>query len=147
MAAESQFVAELRHYLAIFHKRRALIITCLTVSMLAATLYNYTSRPVYQSTAQILVDRRAQSVLTSTVDRLEVSELTDMAPQLELIRGQGMAQKVVETLQLHKTAEFQTGPMMSPWERFERKFLGKAPPFIIDSAGIPLSPAALAFRS
>jgi succinoglycan biosynthesis transport protein ExoP len=147
MAEQTPLVSEIRHYLAIFHKRRGLIATCLVVSLLAATLYNYTSRPVYQATAQILVDRRAQSVLPSAIDRLESSELTDMATQLELIRGQGMAQKVVEKLQLHKTAEFQTGPMMSPWERFERKFLGRSAPFIVDSTGMPLSPAAVAFRS
>lgn len=143
----SSVLTEIRQYLAILHKRRALVVTCLLVSLVAATLYNYTTRPIYQATAQILIDRRAQSVLPTTADRLDAAELTDMATQLELLRGRAVSEKVVEKLQLHKTAEFQTGPMMSPWERFERKFLGKRPEPIVDSSGIPLTPAAAAFRS
>lgn len=147
MSESPAVVNEARQYLAMLHKRRALVMTCLVVSLLAATLYNYTTRPVYQATAQILIDRRAQSVLPTTADRLDVAELTDLATQLELLRGRAVAEKVVEALQLHKTAEFQTGPMMSPWERFERRFLNRQPAPIVDSAGIPLSPAAAAFRS
>ncbi len=147
MPEQPQIVNELRHYLAVFHKRRWLILTCLLVSLLAATLYNYTARPVYQATAQILIDRRVQSVLPTTADRLEASEISDMATQLELLRGRAVAEKVVERLELQKATEFQQGPMMSPMERFERKFLGKAPPPMVDNAGLPLSPAAAAFRS
>src|SRR6185436_4989685 len=144
---QSAFSNEARRYLGVLHKRRTLVLTCLTVSLLAATLYNYTTRPVYQSTAQILIDRRAQSVLPTTGDRLDAAELTDMATQLELLRGKEVAGKVVEKLQLHKTDEFQMGPMMSPWERFERRFLGRRPELIVDSSGMPLTPAAAAFRS
>ena len=143
----SAFASEARRYLAVFHKRRTLIGTCLAGSLMAATLFNYTTRPVYQSTAQILIDRRAQSVLPTTGDRLDVAELTDIATQLELLRGKEVAEKVVEKLQLHKTDEFQMGPMMSPWERFQRKFLGTKPELIVDALGMPLSPAAAAFRS
>src|SRR5262249_19669479 len=127
MPDQPQLITEFRHYLAVFHKRRALILTCLFVSILAATLYNYTARPVYQATAQILIDRRAQSILPSTAARREASEISDMATQLELLRGRAVAEKVVEKLQLQKATEFQQGPMMSPMERLERKFIGKAP--------------------
>jgi capsular exopolysaccharide synthesis family protein len=147
MAEQTVVVNELRYYLGIFHKRRSLIVTCLAMSLLGATLYNYSVRPVYQATAQILVDRRAQNVLATGADRIDAAELTDLATQLELLRGQVVAEKVVDKLQLHKTAEFQTGPMMSIWERFQRRFLGRTPPAPVDSSGIPLSPAAAAFRS
>lgn len=140
-------ISETRQYLALLHKRRALVVTCLVVSLLAATLYNYTTRPVFQATAQILIDRRAQSVLPTTADRLDVAEATDIATQLELLRGRSVAEKVVEKLQLHKTLEFQSGPMMSPWERFERNILGRPQRPMLDTQGIPLTPAAVAFRS
>jgi len=55
-----------------------------------------------------------------------------------------MAEKVVEKLGLQKSLELQSGPLMSPWERFERRFLGRVPAMPVDSAGIPLSPAAAA---
>ena len=144
---QAAFSSEARRYLGVLHKRRTLVLTCLVVSLLAATLYNYTTRPVYQATVQILIDRRAQSVLPTTGDRVDAAELTDMATQLELLRGREVAEKVVEKLQLHKTEEFQMGPMMSPRERFERKFLGRRPDLLVDNTGIPLSPAAAAFRS
>jgi capsular exopolysaccharide synthesis family protein len=146
--AETPFiVTEARQYLGIVHKRRGLLLTCVGVSLIVATTYNYTTRPVYQASSQILIDRRALGALTATSDRLDMAELTDLATQLELLRGRNMAERVVEKLGLHKTEEFQQGPLMSPWERFQRKFLGAAPAPIVDSAGIPLSPAAAAFRS
>ena len=36
--------------------------------------------------------------------------------------------------------EFQSGPLMSPWERFRRKFLGWKPPAMLDSEGLPMPP-------
>jgi polysaccharide biosynthesis transport protein len=147
MAEPSSLIVEARRYLGMLHKRRGLVATCVFVSLLVATLYNYTTRPVYQATAQILIDRRAQSLMPSTADRLDSAEITDLATQLEILRSQAMATRVVDKLQLHKTAEFATGPMMSPWERFQRRFMGKQPADFFDSAGIPLPPAAAAFRS
>jgi capsular exopolysaccharide synthesis family protein len=140
------FTEELRKYLGIVHKRRGLVLACLTVSLVGATLYNYTTRPVYRATAQVLMDRGAQS-LTGTRDQIEMAELTDVATQVELMRGRAMAERVVEKLGMQKSLELQSGPLMSPWERFERRFLGRVPTLPVDSAGIPLSPAAAAFRS
>jgi len=57
------FTEELRKYLGVVHKRRGLVFACLVVSLVGATLYNYTTRPLYRATAQILVDRSAQSAL------------------------------------------------------------------------------------
>ena len=147
MVEQQAIVSEARHYLAIFHKRRTLVVTSLVVSLLAATLYNYTTRPVYQATAQILIDRRSQNALSSAPDRFDSAELSDVATQLEILRGRAIAEKVVGKLNLQKSTELQTGPMMSPWERIERRFLGKAPPVFVDNEGMPLSPAAAAFRS
>ena len=52
-----------RRYLAQLHKRRGIILTCVVVCLLAAVLYNYTTRPVYQATTQILIDRETPDVL------------------------------------------------------------------------------------
>jgi succinoglycan biosynthesis transport protein ExoP len=142
---EPGFITDVRHYLAIFQKRRAIVVTCLGVSLLLAVIYNYTTRPIYQSTTQILIDR-------ATPKELPTKEMVDPGVQdfqteYELLRGRALAEKVVERLKLQRSAELMTGPLMSPWERFQRKFLGKAPQITVDADGIPLSPAAAALRS
>lgn len=145
-----QTLEEIRRYLAMLHKRRALVVTCLVLSMVVAVLYNYSTRPIYQATAQILIDRQAPNVLPVK----QVVEDGGGGPgsdyfqtQIELLRGRMLAERVVERLNLTKTAELQTGPIMTPWERFERRFLGRVPSALVDSSGIPLAPAVAAFRS
>ena len=52
----------LRRYLAIAHKRRALLFTTVGLSLLIAVLINYTTRPVYQAKVQILIDKAQPTV-------------------------------------------------------------------------------------
>src|SRR5207247_7951995 len=54
---------------------------------------------------------------------------------------------VVGKLDLQKSPELQTGPTISPWERFQRKVLGKVPPPPVDADVIPMPPAVAAVRS
>ncbi len=145
---EQVVLQDARRYLAMIHKRRGILITCLAVSMIVAVLYNYTTRPVYQATAQVLIDRDTPNVLPN-------KELVDVVQagadyyqtQYQLLRGRMLAQKVVERLGMQKGAEFQTGPLMTPWERFQRRFLGRLSAATLDSDGMSLSPAVAAFRS
>jgi capsular exopolysaccharide synthesis family protein len=67
--------------------------------------------------------------------------------QYQLLRGRTLAERAVERLGLQKSPEFQTGPLMTPWERFQRRFFGKAPATALDQNGLLLSPAVAAFRS
>ncbi len=142
---ESGFVQDARRYLAVLQKRRAIVVTCLVVSMLFAVIYNYTTRPIYQATTQILIDRATPKVLP-TKDLVDPG-VQDFQTEYELLRGRTLAEKTVEKLDLQKSAELSTGPLMSPWERFQRKFLGKVPTPTVDADGMPLSPAAAALRS
>jgi capsular exopolysaccharide synthesis family protein len=136
-----------RQYVAVLHKRRMLIVVCPIISLLFATLYNYTTRPLYQATSQILIEHDIPNVLPTK----EVMEFSQQGAdyyqtQYQLLRGRNLAEAVVQKLNLQHSSEFQTGPMMTPWERLERKFLGRAPS-PVGSDGIPLSPAAAAFQS
>jgi polysaccharide biosynthesis transport protein len=142
---EPGFVQDARRYLAMLQKRRAIVVTCLAVSLVFAVIYNYTTRPIYQATTQILIDRATPKVLP-TKDLVDPG-VQDFATEYELLRGRTLAEKTVEKLSLQKSAELATGPLMSPWERFQRKFLGKTPQPNIDADGMPLSPAAAALRS
>src|SRR5215468_4682672 len=145
--AEHSLIHDARRYWAMIHKRRAIVFTCLGVSVLVALIYNYTTRPVYQATSQILIDRDTPNVLPN-------KELVDLVQagsdyyqtQYQLLRGRMLAERVVERLQLQKSDEFLTGPMLTPWERLQTRFLGKQPKSAVDSDGMPLSPAVAAFR-
>ena len=138
---------DVRQYLAMLHKRRGIVITCLVVSVLVAVLYNYTTRPVYQATTQILIDR-------DTPDVLPNKELMDLVQagvdyyqtQYQLLNSRSLAERTVERLGLQKSSELATGPMMNPWERVQR-LLGRPPRAIVDQDGMPLSPTVAAFRS
>jgi polysaccharide biosynthesis transport protein len=143
--SDSQFGQDVRQYLGILHKRRAIVVTCLAVSLLVAVLYNYTTRPLYQATTQLLIDRSTPRVLP-TKDMVDQG-VQDFQTEYELIRGRRVSERVVEKLDLRRTAELSTGPLMSPWERFQRRFLGRAPALLVGSDGIPLSPAAAALQS
>jgi polysaccharide biosynthesis transport protein len=145
---DHSLIHDARRHWAMIHKRRAIVFTCLGVSLLVATIYNYTSRPVYQANAQILIDRDTPKVLPN-------KELVDIVQagadyyqtQYQLLRGRMLAERVVEKLDLQRSDEFLTGPMLSPWERLQVRILGKPPKSTLDSDGMPLSPAVAAFRS
>src|SRR5262245_10598244 len=145
---EQALLQDARRYLAMIHKRRGVVITALAVSLLVAILYNYTTRPIYQATAQILIDRDTPNVLPNKELVEMVQGGTDyIQTQYQLLRGRMLAEQAVERLGLQKSPEFQTGPLLTPWERLQRRFLGKAPAVAVDSDGLPLSPAVQAFRS
>src|SRR5688572_8783952 len=116
---------DVRRHLAMLHKRRAVVITCLIVSFLVAVLYNYTTRPIYQATAQILIDRDTPNILPNK----EIVEMVQPGSdyyqtQYQLLRGRQLAERAVERLDFQKSPEFLTGPLLSPWERLE-KVLGR----------------------
>jgi capsular exopolysaccharide synthesis family protein len=142
---DQPLIQDARRYLAVLHKRRGLLLTAVGISLLVAVLHNYTTRPVYQATVQLLIDKGQPKVLPGS--QMVDPGLQDMQTEYELLRGRAIAEELVKRLELHKSAELQTGPMMSPWERFQRKFLGRAPEVTVDADGMPLSPAAAAVRS
>jgi capsular exopolysaccharide synthesis family protein len=136
-----------RRYWAMLHKRRGIVLTCFGVSLALAVLYNYTTRPVYRATTQILIDRDTPQFLPNK----ELVELVQggmdyYQTQYQLLKGRSLAERVVERLKLQRHPELATGPMMNPWERV-RRFFGRPPSAVVDVSGIPLSPAAAAFRS
>src|SRR3989304_3704030 len=103
------------------HKRRGIVITCLGMSLLIAVLYNYTTRPVYQATTQILIDRDTPNVLPNK----ELVELVQSGAdycqtQYQLLKGRTLAEKAVERLGLPRSPGLLTGPMMSPLEGGQR---------------------------
>jgi exopolysaccharide transport family protein len=145
---EQTVLQDARRYLAMLHKRRAGIITCVGVSLLLAVIYNYTTRPIYQATVQILIDRDTPNILPNK----ELVQLVQGGQdyyntQYQLLRGRMLAERAVKAMDLMKSPEFQTGPLLSPWERIEVRFFGRTPATSVDVDGMPLSPAVATFRS
>ena len=144
---EQAVLQDARRYMAMLHKRRGIVLTCLGVSLATAVLYNYTTRPVYRATTQILIDRDTPNVLPNK----ELVELVQggmdyYQTQYQLLKGRTLAERAVERLKLQTNPELATGPMMNPWERV-RGFFGRPPSAVVDQSGLPLSPTAAAFRS
>lgn len=136
---------DVRKYATIALRRRGLIVTCLAVSVLVATLYNYTQRPLYQATTQILIEKKTPQLLP-VKDPLVEAGVSDFQTEYLLLSGRDLMERVVAKLELQKSPELSTGPLMSPWERFQR-LLGRLPASTVDSQGIPLSPAVAVVRS
>jgi len=144
---EQAVLQDVRRYLATLHKRRGIVLTCLGVSLAIAVLHNYTTRPVYQATSQILIERDTPNFLPNK----ELVELVQggmdyYQTQYQLLRGRTLAERAVERLKLQTSPELTTGPMLGPWERL-RVLLGHPPSVAVDPSGMPLSPAVAAFRS
>ena len=144
---EQAVLQDARRYLAMLHKRRAIVLTCFLVSLAIAVLYNYTTRPVYQATTQILIDRDTPDVLPNK----ELVELVQggmdyYQTQYQLLKSRTLAERAVERLNLQTHPELATGPMLNPWERL-RALAGLPPSAVMDPSGMRLSPAAAAFRS
>jgi len=145
--SEQTLLQDARGYLDTLRKRRGIVLTCLGVSLAAAVLHNYTTRPVYRATAQILIDRDTPNFLPN-------KELVDIVQggtdyyqtQYQLLRGRSLAERAVERLKLQTHPELATGPMLNPWERI-RVLFGQPPSAAVDPSGLPLSPAVAAFRS
>ena len=90
---------EARAYFIVLNKRRGLILTCATVGLLTAALHNYTTRPVYEANAQLLIDWRTPNVLPhqELVDRRPIGGGADyFQTHFALLRGRQLAEKVIE---------------------------------------------------
>ena len=125
-----------------------IIVTCLGVSLAVAVVYNYTLRPVYQATAQILIDRDTPNVLPN-------KELVDLVQggsdyyqtQYQLLAGRTLAERVVERLQMQKSRRARDRADDEPGRARAAAVRPRPPSAFVDPNGMPLSPAVAAFRS
>jgi exopolysaccharide transport family protein len=144
--SDQHFLEQARQYLGMLHRRRALVLTCTLICLLTAALYNYTARPLYQATAQLLIEPVQPTVLPGREGPGLAALGADFyQTQYELLRGRALLERVIARLGLDRSPELLAGPLRSPWEALRRRLGREAP--AVDAAGVPLSPAVEAFRS
>src|SRR5262245_20564602 len=144
--AEPQILEDAREYLGLLHRRRALILTCVVVCLLTATLYNYTARPLYQATTQILIDPGTPNIISGReVLPGDANGADYYQTQYELLRGRPLLERAVDRLGDRAHEEFARGPLDSPWMKLRRLLTAGGRGF--ETRGTPFSPAVEAFRS
>jgi len=93
-------------------------LTCFGVSLALAVLYNYTTRPVYRATTQILIDRDTPDVLPNK----ELVELVQggadyYQTQYQLLRGRSLAERAGRATEAAAAPGARHRPMITPGAR------------------------------
>ena len=145
--SDQHFLEELRQYLSMLQRRRALVLTCVGVSLLIAALYNSTARPLYQATAQLLIEPLMPSLLPGREPAGEPVGVDFFQTQYQLLRGRGLVEKVIAREQLERSSEFEAGPLRSPLENLRQKLPVPARRSGTDASGAPVPLAVESFLS
>src|SRR5262245_57004567 len=112
------FLEEGREYLVLLHRRRLVVLSSVVAAILVAVLHNATARPVYEATAQLLIERQAPRVLAAGTEAdAEPGTADYYETQYELLRGRALAEKVLPRLDGNHSEDLLAGPLLSSWSR------------------------------
>lgn len=101
---ESDFV-DLAQLWRVVARYKWLLLSMATLGLLAALLLSFVRTPLYRATATVQVDKRAASVVKFGREISPEGDLDDrtaMSTQLELLKSRGLAERVVDELQLNR---------------------------------------------
>ncbi len=88
----------LRDYLSVLRKRKAVIITFLTITLLTVIVGTFLSKPIYTASSQVLIER---NIGAQNLDYQRVRYDPEfLATQFEIIKSANVARRVVDKLQL-----------------------------------------------
>ena len=96
--------AHLRDYLRVIQKRKAIVILFFVVTVFLVMAATLIMKPVYEASTQVLVEKNDTTSLTSPAfsSRFDF-DFEFYTTQLELIKSQNVARKVVKNLNLEET--------------------------------------------
>lgn len=83
-SADQSFLQDARKYWALVLRRKVLIGTSVLVSLAVATVYNYTTRPVYRGTVLIRIEKAIPKVLP--IREMMEPGVSDFQTEYQLIR-------------------------------------------------------------
>ena len=98
---------DLRDYLRIMLKRRWVIITVFAVVVLFAAIKTFTATPIYQATAQIVIEKENPNLVSIEEVMAVDSTGTDYyQTQYKIIQSRSVAREVIQRLDLPNSPEF-----------------------------------------
>jgi polysaccharide biosynthesis transport protein len=98
---------DLRDYLRVFLKRRWVIVTVFAVVVLFGAIKTFTATPVYQATAQIVIEKENPNLVSIEEVMAVDSTGTDYyQTQYKIIQSRTVAREVVRRLDLKNSPEF-----------------------------------------
>jgi len=97
----------LSDYLRIVYKRRWTALTAFGVIMLSVCLYTFTTTPIYEARAQVLIEKENSNVVTFK-EVLEQNQIADdyYQTQYKILQSRALARRVLDELELWNHARF-----------------------------------------
>jgi polysaccharide biosynthesis transport protein len=108
-APETESHDDLMRFLSIFWERKMIVLLGLVVGMLVGTLYYVRARPVFQSSARVLIIKKSSDLLSANDPRGAFYE-DYVGNQQVLIRSPSVLKKLVEDTEFEKLHSFSKNP-------------------------------------
>ena len=102
---------DLRHYWRIIAKRRWIILTLFSLIAVGGTVRTFTATPIYQATAQIVIEKENPNLVSIQEVMAVDSTGTDYyQTQYKIIESRSVAREVIRRLDLKNSPEFFSKP-------------------------------------
>jgi len=102
---------DLREYLRVLIKRRWVIMTVFSVVVLAAAIKTFTATPIYQATAQIIIEKENPKLVSiEEVIGVDSTGTDYYQTQYKIIESRSVAREVIRRLDLGNSPEFVSQP-------------------------------------
>ncbi|MBI3298305.1 MAG: polysaccharide biosynthesis tyrosine autokinase [Elusimicrobia bacterium] len=110
-AVDTGLDIDLAQYIQVLSRRRWIIAAVFTAVVLGAAVFVYTARPVYQSTAMILIEKEKRPQAFNTEGMMVETSADDYyQTQYRLLTSRSLMKTVYERLKLSEEPEFPGGP-------------------------------------
>lgn len=103
--------SHLGDYLKVINRHKFILINCIVIMAIFATIYSFKTRRVYQATVQVLIERNTpQAVSMKETQALDARDLDYYKTQYEIIKSRSMAREVIQKLSLEDSEELKEKP-------------------------------------
>ncbi|MGV7222363.1 MAG: GumC family protein [Nitrospinales bacterium] len=94
------------NYFFILKKRKYLILSVCILSAIIALVHTHNTRPLYQATAQLLIEKKAPKALNTREVIQDSNQWDFYRTQYELLKDRSLARDVIQTLNLENSKHF-----------------------------------------
>lgn len=94
------------HYLDVILRRRWIVASAFIIVFVAALLYTFTTRPVYQASAMLVIEKERGGESVQNGSAVENSNEDYYQTQYKLLQSRSLLQRVYTDLSLDKTEDF-----------------------------------------